>query len=84
MNLSSVMNSLPGGKGGSFGSRWQVLDDDDCAFDYGTNCLFKRSTRLDKCDARKDCKCRNVFHAKCFEASLRSEVTQDVAVRQTQ
>jgi len=65
MNLSSVMNSPPGGKGGSVSSRWQVLDDDDCACDYGTNCLFKRSSRLDKCDARKDCECRNVFHAKC-------------------
>ena len=80
MNLSSVMNSPPGGKGGSVSSRWQLLDDDDCACDYGTNCLFKRSTRLDQCDARKDCECGNVFHAKCVEASLRSEETQDVAV----
>jgi len=57
-----------------------LLDDDDCACDYGTNYLFKRSTRLDQCDARKDCECENVFHAKCVEASLRSEETQDVAV----
>jgi len=80
MNLSSVMNSPPGGKGGSVGSRWQVLDDDDCACDYGTNCLFKRSTRLGKCDAMKDCECGNVFHAKCVEASLSLEETQNVAV----
>jgi len=74
------MNSPPGGKGGSVGSRWQVLDDDDCACDYGANCLFKRFTRLDKCDAMKDCECGNVFHAKCVEASLRLEETQNVAV----
>jgi len=37
------------------------------ACNYGNNCLFKRSKRLDssKCDARKDYECRNVFHAKC-------------------
>ena len=73
MNLSSVMNSPPGGKGGSVSSRWQVLDDDDCACDYGTNCLFKRSSRLDKCDARKDCECRNVFHAKCKSSTAAAQ-----------
>ena len=50
------------------------------ACDYGNNCLFKQSTRLDTCDARKDCECGNVFHAKCVEASLRLEETQNVAV----
>ena len=35
---------------------------------------------MDKFDARKDCECGNVFHAKCVEASLRLEETQDVAV----
>ena len=74
------MNSPPGNKGGSVGSRRQVLDDDDCACDYGANCLFKRSNRLDKCDARKDYQCGNVFHTKCVETSLRLDETQDVTV----